>query len=62
MADITIWPRPLLVNSQYRLFSIVLQPNGGAYLLELYFINGAWTQRTVGYIGISSRISQGRYS
>ena len=58
MADIAIWPRPLLVNSQYRLFSIVLQPNGGAYLLELYFIDSAWTQRTAGLIGTSSRISQ----
>lgn len=58
MADITIWPRPLLVNSQYRLFSIVLQPNGGAYLLELYFVNGAWTQRTAGPLGLSDTISQ----
>jgi len=58
MPDITIWPRPLLVNSQYRLFSIVLQPNGGAYLLELYFINGSWTQRTVGLVGVSNRITQ----
>jgi len=58
MADITIWPRPLLVNSQYRLFSIVLQPNGGAYLLELYFVNGRWTETIAGYLGISSRITQ----
>lgn len=58
MADITIWPRPLLVNSPYRLFSIVLQPNGGAYLLELYFMNGSWTQRISGFIGESARIAQ----
>jgi hypothetical protein len=58
MADITIWPRPLLINSQYRLFSIVLQPNGAAYLVELYFINGAWTQRTSGFLGESARITQ----
>ena len=58
MADITIWPRPLLVNSQYRLFSIVLQPNGAAYLVELYFIEDHWTENISGWLGESATISQ----